>query len=160
MRRRAKEAKGTLGLGWEAAVLLSALLHPCGVGRGKRWHRKEDPAGYGDQTIAWARAGVPRGSAAPAQGWLQWGKPMRKSIGGLGPGQGADPTAPASPAEVPGSASELLHVPGRAWQSPGSAVVPGHRPHPSFGLGLLGNVPAPLLALAVPEQPEDQYDPL
>lgn len=33
-----------------------------------RQHRKEEPAGYGDQTSAWARAGIPLGSETPALG--------------------------------------------------------------------------------------------
>lgn len=77
---------------------------------------------------------------------------------GLCPGLGADPAAPASPAELPGSASELPHIPGCGVS--GSALVSGHRARPSSALGLLGEVPALLVALAVPGQPADQDDPL
>lgn len=57
--RHAKGAKGTLGPGWQAAILLFARNAPVEVAKGSRQHQKENPAGYGDQTIVQPRARVP-----------------------------------------------------------------------------------------------------
>lgn len=119
-------------------MLLSAPSHPC---RGSRRHQEAPKRGscclWGPNHClvlgqdAW-------GSAAPAQGWLQQEKPVRKSTGGFCPGLGAVPAVPASPAgplaqtrSCP-TASAMGGHPGvcgspwscfPSWLCPGAAVV-------------------------------------
>lgn len=56
--------------GWPGRLLSFSLPHCTCVEQpgGNRQHRKEEPAGYGDQTGAWARSGISLGSETPALG--------------------------------------------------------------------------------------------
>lgn len=136
------------------------------------------PVHFFEEVRNHARDGVPRGSAASAQGQLQdrgamgQGLAVRKAAGQGGRASGSlCPRLGAVPREAPGlalgpalglSAGHLCQthsrpVPTAVPSGPGSVAGPGHRLSPALlttyghrGMGPLGEDPVPLPALTAP----------